>query len=146
MNDSELVREVNGARDFRKQHRRFTRTEAGSRRMRFVVGVRGRLVVVFIGSRAIIFPATIEPPGDAFANDQFHAEEVTTCVFADFVDWDDVWVGQAADEFGLLLEAGHRRLAGELSGKDELERDQAIQTLLAGLIYHAHAATPDLTD
>ena len=63
---------------------------------------------------------------------------------ADFVDGDDVGMLQRSRGHGLGAEALHRLRRRVRPEQQQLEGDDPIQALLAGLIDHAHAAVPDL--
>jgi len=64
--------------------------------------------------------------------------------FADFVDRYDMWMIQVGDSLGFTVEALHVGRGGELPRQDHLQGDHTIQTDLAGLEHHSHAAPGDL--
>jgi hypothetical protein len=76
--------------------------------------------------------------------DEIHREKALALVLADFVDGDDVWVLQSRRRFGFGAEARHVVLAGQLPRQDHLERDDAVEPHLPGLVDHTHAAAGDL--
>ena len=63
---------------------------------------------------------------------------------ADFVDGDDVGMLQRRGGHGLGAETLHRLRRRVRPEQEQLESDDPIQALLAGLIDHAHAAVPNL--
>ncbi len=82
----------------------------------------------------------------AAAAAEFQREERPALVFADAVDLDDVGVVQAGDGLGLGLEAGQVVGAGVFARQDHLERDDAVEAALPGLVDDAHAAAADLAE
>ena len=63
-----------------------------------------------------------------------------------FVDLDDPRVLDLGDGAGLDVESSDLVGRGVRTGKDHLERDQAIQPDVPGFVDDAHAASADLRD
>ena len=77
------------------------------------------------------------------AFDIVHREVVLALVDTDLVDGDDVRMLQVGDGLGFGLEALHDFGLGELAGEHQLYRNDAVETLLTGLIDDTHAAAGD---
>ncbi len=73
----------------------------------------------------------------------FHADEADAVGLTQVVNADHVLVGDVAGENELLLEALQNRGIGRQFGTDDLERDQAVEFAVAGLVHRAHAALPE---
>src|SRR5262245_2299484 len=74
------------------------------------------------------------------ALDEAHGVVLPALVLADFVDRHDVRMIQVGGGFRLRPEAGNVSWCGQCSMDDHLERDEAIETDLPGLVDHSHAA------
>src|SRR6266567_145277 len=76
----------------------------------------------------------------------FHDEVVKAVHLAEFVERHDVRVAQFSEGTGLAREAlGESRVASRLQ-REDLERDQPVNLVLAGLIDRSHAAGPKQLD
>ena len=72
-----------------------------------------------------------------------HGEEVRAAGLADVVDRHDVGVVQGSSGLGLAVELPHElRVSCEL-GREDLERDVAVEAILPGPEDCAHAAAPE---
>ena len=93
--------------------------------------------------RGQLAPA-LDPRAERFAVDQAHDEVDQAAALVDVVDRDDVGVRQARGGLRLAGEAlADFLLEGEL-GREHLDRDAALQPLVAGAIDHPHPASADL--
>ena len=73
-----------------------------------------------------------------------HDEVDQPLALADRVDRDDVGMGQPRRRLGLAGEPlADVLLEGEL-GREDLDRDAALEPLVAGPVHHAHPAAADL--
>ena len=80
------------------------------------------------------------------AVDVLHDDEVRAVLLAPVVDRDDVGVVQVGRGLRLAPEPlDERRVAGEL-GREHLERDRAVEQLVAGQVHLGHAAPGDARD
>ena len=75
--------------------------------------------------------------------DELHAEVRLPADRADLVDGDDVRVLEPRGGLGLGAEPGAVRVGGEVRFADHLQRDDAVQALLPGLVDDAHAAAAE---
>ena len=75
-----------------------------------------------------------EPGGEGGALDVLHGDEDLAVALADFVDLDDVRVGQAGQRLGLAQQAG------VVGGVQQLDRHASLEALVVGRIDHAHPA------
>ena len=82
-------------------------------------------------------------PRQAPAVDPLHGE-VEAPLAVDLVDRHDVRVVEAGRRLGLEEEPPPLGLRGERAGLDDLQRDDAVEAPLAGLVDDAHAAPRDL--
>ena len=115
MNDALAVRGVQGIRD---------------------LDARARMVSNSIG-RAEIRCFSVTPSRYSMAMNGF------AILLADVVDRADVGVIQRRRGLGLALEARQRlRFGGDLV-RQELQRNEAVQACVFGLVHHAHAATAE---
>ncbi len=80
----------------------------------------------------------LEPRGERLALEVRHDEEVRAVGFADVVDAADVRMIERSDRARLALEA-QIGIAGNL-GREDLDRDAAIEPRVAGLVDLAHPA------
>ena len=89
----------------------------------------------------------------AFARDQFveglaihqlHDDEGLPVLLADFVDGDDVGMVQRGSRFSFLDEAGAAVGIAAARFGQQLDGDETIQALVAGLVDLSHAALADL--
>jgi hypothetical protein len=76
----------------------------------------------------------------ADAVDQLHDEVAEALGLAEFVGGDDVGVGEAGEDAGLVLEALVERRVVEDFAWEELDGDVAVEGALAGAVDGAHAA------
>jgi hypothetical protein len=84
-----------------------------------------------------------QPVGQAAAGAQLHRQERPPAGPADLVDLDEVRVRQPGRHLRLGLKP--RLLVGvDRAGPDHLQRDDAVERHLAGLVDDAHAAPPQL--
>ena len=81
-----------------------------------------------------------EGSGQAAALNELHCEVVLTLMFADLVDRDNVGMVEQGGGLGFSAEAPDIGGGGQLSGKDDLQRDDAVGVDLSGLVNQAHAA------
>ena len=81
---------------------------------------------------------------EAAAGTELQREEGTTLMLSDFVDLHNVGMLQAADRLRLGAEPRQVVGSGVGAGQDHLERDEAIESDLAGLVDDAHAAPAQL--
>ena len=70
----------------------------------------------------------------------FELEIGPVVVVAEAVDLDDVGMAQLRDRLGLGEEANGRLVTGVFTRQDHLERDDAVELDLAGLVDDSHAA------
>ena len=85
-----------------------------------------------------------ECPAQARTADQLHREITLAVVLSHLVDRHDVGMVEPGDRLGLVLEPPQLRLAGERARPDHLQRHEAIETDLAGLVDDAHGAAAQL--
>ena len=79
-------------------------------------------------------PISEVPPFEEFQRHERHAIH-----FTDVVNLHNVGVAKLGDRLGLDPEAGHLARPGMAPGDDHLDRDQAIQALMSGLIDDSHS-------
>ena len=89
-------------------------------------------------------------PGDAMLQrrpvEELHDEERAAVLLADVVDGADVGVIQRRRGPRLAAESGQRLgIVGEV-GRQELQRDEALQPRVLGFVHDAHAAAAQLLD
>ena len=75
---------------------------------------------------------------------QLHDNKGPPVLLADFVDGDDVGMVQRGSGFGLLDETGPAVGIGVACFWQNLDGDETVQALVAGLVDLAHAALADL--
>jgi hypothetical protein len=77
---------------------------------------------------------------------KLHGDERLSALLADVVNRADVGMVQRGRGLGFALKASERLWAtGNVFGQ-EFHSDEAMQPRVFGLIYHAHAATPEFLD
>ncbi len=84
--------------------------------------------------------------GEAAPGDEFQGEVRQPLVVAVLVNLDDTRVLDLGDGAGLDVEPSDLVARGVRPGQDHLQRDQAIQPDVPGLVNDAHAASADLRD
>jgi hypothetical protein len=84
-----------------------------------------------------------EPPGEAAALDEPHAEEALAVVLANLVDRDDSRMVPMRDRLDLVLEAAQFCRVRQQAGLDHLEGDGSVQADLSGLVNDPHAASAE---
>src|SRR5262249_13668080 len=84
-----------------------------------------------------------EPVGEALALDELHGEVAPAVVLADLVDRHDMRVVETGDGLGLVAEASEVVVAGPGPCAEHLQRDEAVEGALAGLVDDAHAAAAE---
>ena len=80
------------------------------------------------------------------AGDELHHDEVGAILAADVVNGDDVGMIQGGGGLGFLDEAQLAVGVGDLVGRQNLDRDKAVQLRIAGLVDDAHTALAQLLD
>jgi len=82
------------------------------------------------------------------ALEKLHRQVRHAVDFAEVVGGDDVRMGQLARRLGLEEEAlvVLGAALGVLFQRDGLQRDDAVEVRVLGLVHHAHRAAPQLTD
>src|SRR5262249_25581381 len=89
---------------------------------------------------------TLEAAGERLALQVLHDEKVGALLMTDVVERAEVWMTQRRNGAGLLLEAAKSlRIAAECGGQ-HLDRDEAVQPRIAGLIHLSHAAGAKQSD
>ncbi len=91
------------------------------------------------------FSLAAQERAEVVAIDVFHADEADTIRLAQVVNADHVLVRDIAGENELLLEAQQNRGISCQLGPDDLERDQAVQFAVAGLVHGPHTALSEHT-
>ena len=79
-------------------------------------------------------PPAADPVGERRALDVLHGDEVDAVRLADVVDRDDVGMVQRRGRPGFLHEAPPALRVGDLVRAQDLERDQPVETAVAGLV------------
>src|SRR5439155_6091594 len=80
------------------------------------------------------------------AFDKLHAEVALAVPLADFVDRNGTGMLQPGCGFGLETETFEVCFGGPLAQSDDFQRDDAIETLLAGAKYYALSAAANLLE
>ena len=83
----------------------------------------------------------VEPIGEAASLDVFHFKIRAALTVAEGEDLDNVGMVQPRDRFGFSQETQSGFGRRVMSGKDHLDRDDAIEPQLASLVDNAHSAT-----
>ncbi len=91
------------------------------------------------GALALLLPGT---KGGAF--DELHRDEDLAVHLPDFVDLDDVGMGDAGHGLGFAEDAGAAVGAGQLALVQQLDRQLAIELLIVGGVDHSHTALPEV--
>ena len=98
--------------------------------------------------RQLLVEGEGSPRGDGLlevrALQQLHGHVDLAVLLAVVVDGDDVRVVQAGRGLGLALEALAQRVVGAELGGDRLDRHEAVQDRVVGLVDLAHRALTDL--
>ncbi len=85
-----------------------------------------------------------QPRLQALALDQIHREVVSPIVLADLEDADDAGMIQVGGGFRLDAEPLHVLPVGKPTRQDHLDRHQAVQADLPGLVHDPHAPFAEL--
>ena len=89
-------------------------------------------------------------PGDPMLQrhpvEELHDEERAAALLADVVDGADVGVVQRRGGPCLAAESGQRLGITSKVGRQELQRDEALQARILGLVHDTHAAAAELLD
>ena len=87
-----------------------------------------------------------EPRIECLAGDALEHQEVHPVLGVEVVDGDDIGVVELGERQRLAAEALPRHLVGQRAGRQQLERDVALQALVMGGVDDAHAARADLLE
>ena len=87
-----------------------------------------------------------EPSGQALAADELHGHKDLAVRLADLVHGHHVGMREPSHRLCFPLEATLRGIAIASVGSDDLDGDLAVQLLVVGGIYRAHATSPDLLE